>query len=691
MSSHDGESALPTRELHVVLFSGGRGSTALVRLLARHPSVSLTLAINGYDDGASTGEVRRFLGDSLGPSDFRKNASRLAMERACASLALIGLLDYRLPADATANDARGLCAALRDEAPVPSRLSSADVFVRGLETETRAAIAGRLRRFEDEMAATGRPFRFADCAVGNLVFAGSFLIHGRAFNAAVDDYCALLGLPAGAIENVTDGSNAYLVAIGADGQVLGSEEEIVDATRRNRISDIYLIGRPLSEADRELLTGAAPEDRARHLASLATAMPLNPRLGARLAEADFIIYAPGTQHSSLFPSYLTAGLSEVLAHNLTAIKLLITNIQSDAEIAGATAIEIIERAIYYLQGKGQGSIPAPCLITHYLLNEPGAAGADAPYVPLGRLDNLEDPRLFRIGSYEDGVTGRHDATRVLQPFLDSLAPRRKQVKVAVLLHHATSANKIAQSILEMVRFRVQELPLDVTVFYEFEAGLAPRFEASLPFAVRNLATASAGDADERLRTVLAEEDFDYVALFESSGMYRADDLVGLLAQLPHGRLDAIWGSRRLSVRDIEASYRLRYRHNAGIGALSFVGSHLLSLAYLLLYGRYVSDTLSAVRVVRCADACGVTVPLTHRQVNHHLLTGLLRRKAELLELPVRFFPLSPDRVRRTTIWEGLQAFAFILWRRLRVALRAPRPATLAAGSGDHRADPPVGS
>ena len=56
------------------------------------------MAINGYDDGASTGEVRRFLGDSLGPSDFRKNASRLAsMLRSC-SPALIEIVDSRLPA-----------------------------------------------------------------------------------------------------------------------------------------------------------------------------------------------------------------------------------------------------------------------------------------------------------------------------------------------------------------------------------------------------------------------------------------------------------------------------------------------------------------------------------------------------------------------------------------------------------------
>src|SRR5687767_7527501 len=66
--------------LRVVLFSGGRGSGALATTLVRTPGVSLTVAINGYDDGASTGEVRRLLGDALGPSDFRKNASRLAGE-----------------------------------------------------------------------------------------------------------------------------------------------------------------------------------------------------------------------------------------------------------------------------------------------------------------------------------------------------------------------------------------------------------------------------------------------------------------------------------------------------------------------------------------------------------------------------------------------------------------------------------
>ena len=94
--------------LRIVLFSGGRGAGVLTRQLVAHPSISLTIAINGYDDGASTGEVRRFLRDSLGPSDFRKNAARLATELRSCSPALVELLDLRLPAGSS-EGTRGGC------------------------------------------------------------------------------------------------------------------------------------------------------------------------------------------------------------------------------------------------------------------------------------------------------------------------------------------------------------------------------------------------------------------------------------------------------------------------------------------------------------------------------------------------------------------------------------------------------
>ena len=627
----------------VVLFSGGRGSDVLSRQLIGHPDVALTIAINGYDDGASTGEVRRFLGDSLGPSDFRKNASRVARETRSCPAGMVEVLDTRLPDPC-----------------------SREVAMQALEG---VAIAGgpqmrrRIEAVRQELD-SGRHFEFSDCAIGNLVFAGSYLLCGRRFNDAVDDYCGLLGLPPGLIDNVTDGTNAFLVALERDHGVLSSEAEIVDAKRQNRISDVFLIDTPLSDADRASLSRLSQEECALWLEQRSRPMPLNPRLRERIAAADLIIYAPGTQHSSLFPSYLTKDLSRAIASNLTAMKLLVTNIQADAEISGSTAVDIVERAVYYLKEKGKLPLPVPTLITHYILNDPTIReiDADAGYVPLGHLETLEDPRLVRIGHYEDGVSGRHDASKVLTPFLQSFLSQRRRQRIAVWLYDAASLNKLSQSVLEMLRGGIQDLAVDVTVFYTADADLDDVFMQPLPVALRNIrGSEPPGKAFVR---ALTEREFDYAAIFESSGMYRGEDLVSLIPPLMSGRLDAVWGSRRLSLKDIEASYRLRYNHKALLGSFSYLGSHLLSAAYLMLFGRYISDTLSGVRAVRSAFLTSLPVPPDDKLANQYLLCSLLREKADLLETPVQFLPLSPERVRRTTLAEGLRSLAVIAWQRI---------------------------
>jgi len=643
----------------VVLFSGGRGSDVLSRQLIGHPDVALTIAINGYDDGASTGEVRRFLGDSLGPSDFRKNASRVARETRSCQAGIIESLDTRLPTPCSREDA--------------------------LQALERVALAGgpQMRQRIDAVRReleSGRDFEFSDCAIGNLVFAGCYLHCGRRFNDAVDDYCALLGLPAGLVENVSDGTNAFLVALERDRGLLVSEAEIVDGKQQNRISDVFLIDRALSEDDRAALARLSREECAKWLEDRSRAIPLNKRLRERIGSADLIIYAPGTQHSSLFPSYLTKDLSRAIASNLTAMKLLVTNIQADAEISGSSAVDIVERAVYYLKEKGKLPLPVPTLITHYIINDPNITetDADAGYVPLGHLETLEDPRLVRIGHYEDGVSGRHDASKVLTPFLESFVTQRRRQRLAVWLYDAASLNKLSQSVLEMLRARIQDLAVDVTVFYTADADLDDAFMQPLPVALQNLRNGSSTPGKAFVQA-LAEREFDYAALFESSGMYRGEDLVSVISPLMSGRLDAVWGSRRLSLKDIEASYRLRYNHKALLGSFSYIGSHLLSVAYLTLYGRYISDTLSGVRAVRAGFLTSLPVAPDDKLANQYLLCALLSEKADVLETPVQFLPLSPGRVRRTTLAEGLRSLAVIGWQRM---TRSKRGVTTPATAAD---------
>src|SRR4051812_26687108 len=80
--------------IRITLFCGGRGSATIIRALLRRSEVELTLLINAYDDGFSTGTLRNFIPGMLGPSDFRKNLSYLFGDYSQA--ALKNLMEYRL-------------------------------------------------------------------------------------------------------------------------------------------------------------------------------------------------------------------------------------------------------------------------------------------------------------------------------------------------------------------------------------------------------------------------------------------------------------------------------------------------------------------------------------------------------------------------------------------------------------------
>src|SRR5579884_1315410 len=97
--------AVPRTAINLVLFSGGSGTQSITEALLKHPQISLTILINAYDDGHSTGRLRRFIPGMLGPSDVRKNINRLMPvgERSQRALKLIS--DHRLPVGIRRDDA----------------------------------------------------------------------------------------------------------------------------------------------------------------------------------------------------------------------------------------------------------------------------------------------------------------------------------------------------------------------------------------------------------------------------------------------------------------------------------------------------------------------------------------------------------------------------------------------------------
>ena len=61
----------------ISLFSGGSGNNRFIDLIKNIPGVEINIIVNGYDDGKSTREIRKYIPGILGPSDYRKNLSHL--------------------------------------------------------------------------------------------------------------------------------------------------------------------------------------------------------------------------------------------------------------------------------------------------------------------------------------------------------------------------------------------------------------------------------------------------------------------------------------------------------------------------------------------------------------------------------------------------------------------------------------
>ncbi|MEO8301605.1 MAG: 2-phospho-L-lactate transferase CofD family protein, partial [Rhizomicrobium sp.] len=302
----------------IVLFCGGRGSATIIRALLRQSDVDLTLLVNAYDDGLSTGALRNFIPGMLGPSDFRKNLSYLFGNYSQAQYALKGLMEFRLqgaPAELARYAQSGEAARL-DE-PLKGWFAQ-------LPPPTASRLRALLARFFAH--ASGRDFDYRDCSLGNLVFAGAYLEKNNDFNAAAATVSELVGSRARLL-NVGEQQNRVLAGLKQDGGLLASEAALVGSQSTSPITGLYLLEQPLTPDEMQAL---AMQDLAGKQAWLAArdAVPkLSKAAAEALAGADIILYGPGTQHSSLFPSYRIA--EAALAAAPAPLKALVMNLESD--------------------------------------------------------------------------------------------------------------------------------------------------------------------------------------------------------------------------------------------------------------------------------------------------------------------------------------------------------------------------
>ena len=397
--------------LNIVLLNGGRGAATLIPALLDQQGLHVTSVVNAYDDGKSTGEIRSFFG-MLGPSDIRKvQQLMLPMDdpHYDSNLALFTLrYPLKCERDNVLEDLRCFASGQRDSLAditlsSPSVLASLRIFINHF--------LDSLRLIEQVQ---GRQFSFSDCSLMNCLYAGAFVAFNRNLEEATKAIDRLFRLRG--IVLPTSNDNLFLVALRENGEMLYSEAEIVELRSNVCIDRVFLLDH---NPDRTRFEQLSIADKRAYLEQHHCSVTVSPGVVLALRQADIIIYAAGTQHSSLYPTYMACGLSTSIADNRSANKVLVTNIGADYETPTYKASDYLRGAYRYLTLTGSHHRALSELFDSVLINQ-SCRKADETYVIYDE-DGYEDLHVKRfVGDYESEVSpGKHDGNKLIDAILHS--------------------------------------------------------------------------------------------------------------------------------------------------------------------------------------------------------------------------------------------------------------------------------
>jgi len=664
--------APPRSKINVVLFSGGSGTQSITAALQKHPQISLKILINAYDDGHSTGRLRRFVPGMLGPSDVRKNIGRLmpASERSEKSLTLVS--DFRLPVSIPRAEALDWIDHIihGDFALLPDKLAEAFPLLTTWQWRRLSSYLNTFRAYFKEQEAAGHTFEFTDCALGNLYFTGCYLEQGRDFNRAIQAFSEFYEVDGDVLLNITQGENLFLVAQKENGSVLLNEADIVATQDDTKIEDLFLI-----DADvylRRMENAAQPAEGWGSLLHSANRVPrLNPLAGDALRTADVIIYGPGTQHSSLFPSYMTEGVAEAIAANRKADKVFIGNIHRDFDIQGDDASDLARKLLRTMSRGGARNVEWLDVVSHFFVQgiDENTLGK-AKYVPFDKSSFAFPLETVKVRDWE-AAEGRHsggfvldELRQIVQSRIDiELTPFHHMVSIVIpVLNEQSTIERVLKSVTAL-DFGPMSLSKEVLLIDGGSTDATQERARSVGNVRMYSLPPGRFGRGAAMRLGMEKARGNLIVFFPGDDEYRPEDLYSVVQSLMQGGFRAVFGTRAVKCTDLSDRLKSIYANNRRLYLTSKYGGMMLSVTTLLLYNRYVTDVLSSLKGYDAPLLRSLALQSDGLDLETEIVAKLSQRREYVFEIPVDYKPRPRSAGKKIRASDGLRAlFALLRFR-----------------------------
>jgi 2-phospho-L-lactate transferase/gluconeogenesis factor (CofD/UPF0052 family) len=406
--------------IKIVNFCGGRGSNSIIGHLLKYPHVRLTNIVNAYDDGKSTGSIRQFF-RMLGPSDIRKTQVSMMNKETDQDIAVSELFKFRFPEEIDHNIAISTINGIINNQNDPFQLNT---IINRINNRRKYYIRNYLNTFIENLRlyekAIDTQFPFGDCSIANCMYAGAYEFYDRDFGLAIEWIGKLLNMKGETITNSLE--NRYLLAIREDGIIMNSEAEIVESRANVRIHQIFIVDRTLTNSEKNNLNKLSIEEKVRYLDKFSKIPIASRECLDSILKADIILYSPGTQHSSLYPTYMTRHISESIRKNRDALKVFVANIGEDYETPAYSVFELVEGAIKHLKMSDRESHPVTNYIQYILANSEFEKKDK-----LSKYIKYDPEKVEKIGlkcisaSFEDSENwGKHNGEKIVNYLFELL-------------------------------------------------------------------------------------------------------------------------------------------------------------------------------------------------------------------------------------------------------------------------------
>jgi 2-phospho-L-lactate transferase/gluconeogenesis factor (CofD/UPF0052 family) len=640
--------------MKIALFSGGRGSAAISQTLSSLPDVDLTIIVNAYDDGLSTGLMRRKFKGLLGPSDIRKNFSHILETQGQDSWRLAQLLEYRINSDRSQLDSDSidliskLFEFLDSQTQRISRRASEDLLRWMKLSLTHLGV------FDDEK----KIGLLADVALGNLIFAGAYLESGSDFNLAIKLWTDSFDLHSARILNVTDGENLVLVGTKMDGTFLENESAIVDKQSDVPIDRIYLLKDYLTDDQKLHVAGLSQDEVTKYLNDRHRRPEINQDVAEVLTNCDLIVYGPGTQHSSLFPSYMTRGVAEIVESRVEIEKVFIGNISEDYDIQSETVTSLLSKVASYMNSGSTKPGPISSYVSQCFVST-----SQTSTTPWGmeKVDTSGHGIGFHVGQWSsDGR--KHDGQRVANGLV-SLArvnaeleknPRYKTISVVIpvlnefqrlpiVLEKLITFDWLAHDLIpEFVVVDGGSVDGSAELIQDFPVvrGLRMEFGVGRGEALTRGIQVSTG---QLIVTFPADDEYDVVAIAEVASLLRTT----------HAPI--VFGSRIGLCADTDKRLRSIYGGRSRTYYLSKWGGFTLSVLSGFFYKRWVADTLTSVKGFTRESIGSLSLNGKSADWDVRLIMDASFAEIAIAEVPVGFRPRRVDEGKKIRPKHGVRA------------------------------------